>query len=52
MYKNEIYDVIETKKPLLILTACLVGLIRLIDMSNSERIKKWNKHNLGVKNLD
>ena len=51
-HKNEIYDVIETKKPYLILTACLDGLIRLIDVNDSENIKYWNKHNLGVKHLD
>ena len=51
-HKNEIYDVIETKRPFLILTACLDGLIRLIDVKDSEFIKTWNYHHLGVKHLD
>ena len=51
-HKNEIYDLIETKKPFLILTACLDGLIRLIDIKDSEFIKTWNYHHLGVKHLD
>ena len=51
-HKSEIYDIIETKKPFLIITACLDGLIRLIDVSDSEFIKVWKYHNLGVKHLD
>ena len=51
-HKNEIYDVIETKKPFLILTACLDGYIRLIDVNDLEFIKAWKYHNLGVKHLD
>ena len=51
-HKNEIYDVIETEKPFYILTACLDGLIRLIDANDSEFIKTWNYHYLGVKHLD
>ena len=51
-HKNEIYDIIETKKPFLILTGCLDGLIRLIDVNDSEYIKIWKYHNLGVKHLD
>ena len=51
-HRNEIYDIIETKKPFLILTACLDGLIRLIDVKDSEFIKTWSYHHLGVKHLD
>ena len=51
-HKGEIYDIIETKKPFLILTGCLDGLIRLIDVNDSEFIKIWKYHNLGVKHLD
>ena len=51
-HKNEIYDVIETTKPFLVLTACLDGLIRLIDIKNSDYLKTWSYHKLGVKHLD
>ena len=51
-HRNEIYDIIETKKPFLILTASLDGYIRLIDVNDSEFIKFWKYHNLGVKHLD
>ena len=51
-HKNEIYDIIEIKKPSLILTACLDGLIRLIDYNDDEFYKSWSYHNLGVRHLD
>ena len=51
-HKNEIYDVIEIRKPFLILTACLDGLIRLINTKDSEFLKTWNYHSSGVKHLD
>ena len=51
-HRNEIYDVIEIKKPFLILSACLDGLIRLINVRDSQFIKIWKYHNLGVKHLD
>ena len=51
-HKDEIYDVIETKKPFLILTACLDGLIRLINVKDSDFIKTWKYHSSGVKHLD
>ena len=51
-HKGEIYDVIEIKKPYVILTACLDGYIRLINVSDSEFIKTWKRHSLGVKHLD
>ena len=51
-HKDEIYDVIETKKPFLILTACLDGLIRLINVKDAEFLKTWKYHTSGVKHLD
>ena len=51
-HRNEIYDVIEIKKPFLILTACLDGLIRLIDTKDLEILKTWKYHSKGVKHLD
>ena len=51
-HKDEIYDVIETKKPFLILTACLDGLIRLINVKDLEFLKTWKYHSSGVKHLD
>ena len=51
-HKNEIYDTIEIKKPSLILTACLDGLIRLINYSDDEFYKSWSYHSLGVRHLD
>ena len=52
LHKDEIYDVIETKKPFLILTACLDGLIRLINVKDLEFLKTWKYHSSGVKHLD
>ena len=51
-HRNEIYDVIEIKKPFLILTGCLDGLIRLVNVRDSQFIKIWKYHNSGVKHLD
>ena len=51
-HRDEIYDVIETKKPFLIMTACLDGLIRLINVKDLEFLKTWKYHNSGVKHLD
>ena len=51
-HRDEIYDIIETKKPFLILTACLDGLIRLINVKDSEFMKTWKYHSSGVKHLD
>ena len=51
-HRNEIYDVIEIKKPFLILTACLDGLIRLINIKDLEFLKTWKYHSSGVKHLD
>ena len=51
-HKEEIYDVIEINKPFLILTACLDGLIRLINTKDLEFLKTWKYHTSGVKHLD
>ena len=51
-HKNEIYDVIEIKRPFLVLTACLDGLIRLINTKDLEFLKTWKYHSSGVKHLD
>ena len=51
-HRDEIYDVIETKKPFLIMTACLDGLIRLINVKDLEFLKTWKYHTSGVKHLD
>ena len=51
-HKNEIYDVIEIKKPFLMLTACLDGYIRLINTKDLEFLKTWKYHSAGVKHLD
>ena len=51
-HRDEIYDIIETKKPFLILTACLDGLIRLINTKDLEFMKTWKYHSSGVKHLD
>ena len=51
-HKNEIYDVIEIKKPFLMLTACLDGYIRLINTKDLEFLKTWKYHSSGVKHLD
>ena len=51
-HRNEIYDIIEIKRPFLLLTACLDGLIRLIDIKDSEFIKTWSYHHLGVRHLE
>ena len=51
-HMDEIMDCIEIIKPMMIVTACLDGVIRLFNISNKEVIKTWNNHNLGVKSLD
>ena len=49
---SDIMDCIEITNPLLVLTACLDGKIRLINIETKKIIKIWNYHNLGVKQLD
>ena len=51
-HKDEIMDCIEIYRPLMIITACMDGKIRLFNISNREIIKIWNYHNLGVRSLD
>ena len=51
-HKGEIMDVIEIAKPKMILTACMDGKIRLIDVGDRDLVKVWNQHTLGVRSLD
>ena len=51
-HKGEILDVIEISKPKMIVTACMDGKIRLIDVSDRDVVKVWNQHSLGVRSLD
>ena len=52
VHTSEIMDCIEIIKPLLILTACMDGKIRIINIETKEVIKIWNYHKLGIKQLD
>ena len=49
---SEIMDCIEILKPLLILTACMDGKIRLLNIENQNVVKIWNYHKLGIRQLD
>ena len=51
-HKGEILDCIEILKPMMILTACMDGKIRLINLSDRDVIKVWSHHSLGVRCLD
>ena len=51
-HRGEIMDCIEILKPMMILTACLDGKIRLINLNDRDIIKVWSHHNLGVRFLD
>ena len=51
-HRGEILDVIEISKPKMIVTACMDGKIRLIDVSDRDVVKVWNQHTLGVRSLD
>ena len=51
-HRGEIMDCIEILKPMMILTACLDGKIRLINLNDRDIIKVWSHHNLGVRSLD
>ena len=51
-HRGEIMDCIEILKPMMILTACLDGKIRLINLNDRDIIKVWSHHNLGVRGLD
>ena len=50
-HQDEILDVIEITKPLLILTACMDGKIRLFNLNDKEYLKVWNTHEGGVRTL-
>ena len=49
---SEIMDCIEITNPLLVLTACLDGKIRLINIETKKIIKIWSYHNFGVRQLN
>ena len=51
-HKGEILDVIEITKPKMVVTACMDGKIRLMDISDRDVVKVWNQHTLGVRSLD
>ena len=51
-HRGEIMDCIEILKPMMILTACLDGKIRLINLNDRDIIKVWSNHNLGVRFLN
>ena len=51
-HKSEIMDCIEIYKPQMIVTACLDGKIRLIDVGDRDVVKIWNQHTLGVRSLN
>ena len=51
-HRGEIMDCIEIFKPMMILTACMDGKIRLINLSDRDVIKVWSHHTLGVRSLD
>ena len=51
-HRGEIMDCIEIIRPMMIITACMDGKIRLFNISNRESIKIWNYHDLGVRSLD
>ena len=50
-HRSEILDCIEILKPMMILTACLDGKIRLINLNDKDIIKIWSNHSLGVRSL-
>ena len=52
LHLSEILDCIEISKPLLVLTACLDGKIRLISIETQNVLKVWNYHKLGVRQLN
>ena len=45
-------DCIEILRPKMVLTACLDGKIRLINLYDRDNIKVWSNHSLGVRSLD
>ena len=51
-HRGEIMDCIEILRPKMILTACLDGKIRLINLYDRDNVKVWCNHSLGVRSLD
>ena len=51
-HRGEIMDCIEILKPKMVVTACMDGIIRLIDISDRDIIKQWKNHTLGVRCLN
>ena len=49
-HQEEIFDVIETSKPSLILTACMDGKIRLFNLNENDFLKVWRTEG-GVRTL-
>jgi WD40 repeat protein len=43
-HTDEILDVTEIRKPQLIVTACMDKMIRLINLNDFTKIKRWRKH--------
>ena len=48
-HKDEITDVIEITKPLLILTGSMDGKIRLININEKDYLKVWKAHEKGIR---
>ena len=51
-HKGEIMDCIEILRPKMVLTACMDGKIRLINIYDRDIVKIWSNHCLGVRSLD
>ena len=50
-HKDEITDVIEITKPLLVLTGSMDGKIRLININDKDFLKVWKAHDGGIRCL-
>ena len=51
-HRGEIMDCIEILKPKMVVTACMDGKIRLINLYDRDNVKVWCNHSLGVRSLD
>ena len=51
-HKGEIMDCIEILRPKMVVTACMDGKIRLINLYDRDIVKVWSNHCLGVRALD
>ena len=51
-HRGEIMDCIEILRPKMVVTACLDGKIRLINLYDRDIVKVWSNHCLGVRALD